>query len=149
MIIEVTKKREVIEVAGTDLKWTVGTDDASIERMLNAIRNSILRAKSLSDAQREAVDEADADALTDEVVALQKGVISTVIGEQGYEDILAYMGDGEPVDPREHTVTIGDVMAALSVWVHRHCASSGIQDADAYFERTKHERPTPCESAEK
>lgn len=131
MQLTIIKDQEIIEVAGTDICWAVATDDKSVTRMLNRLANAVARAEGVSAALDSAQGTEDVQVATDNVVALQKAAIEAVIGGAGYQDVLAYMGGGDPVDPACHIVALGDVMAALCAWVYDHCSLKTAREATA------------------
>lgn len=131
MQLTIIKDQETIEVAGTDICWAVATDDKSVTRMLNRLANAVARAEGVAVALDGAQSADEVQAATDKVVALQKAAIEAVVGEAGYQDVLAYMGDGDPVDPACHIVALGDVMAALCAWAYDHCSLKTAREATA------------------
>ncbi len=115
-------------------EWGVKTDDESLQTMLVRVGNAFERAKQLSDAADAATTPEELEAANAEIVKLQKRVISAIIGPDGYEDILEYIGDGEKVDPSKHIRTIGDVFGSLCVWLYERCTSKQLREAGIYFE---------------
>ena len=136
--LQVARKQEAICIAGPDgeplYEWLVSTDDASLQRMLNKVGNSFDRARDLAAKAEGAATPEEAREANEETVKLQKRVISAIVGEQGYQDILEYIGDGEPVDPYDYIIVIGDVFGALCVWLYERCTSKQLRDAGVYIQ---------------
>ncbi len=139
--LQVTKRKEVISIDGPDgeplYEWEVATDDASLQRMLNRVQNAFERARDLGEQAATAQTPEEVRAANEATVKLQKRAVSAIIGEQGYRDLLEYIGDGEPVDPYEHIIAIGDVFGALCVWLYERCTAKQLRDAGVYFDAVK------------
>ena len=139
--LKINRQHETIKVDDEDgsalYEWKVPTDDDSLNRTLNMVGNAMIRAKDLSDEQAKATTPEEAKEATDSLVKLQKRVISAIIGADGYQDVLCYIGDGEPCDPAKNIVNIGDVFGALCVWLYEHCTSKQLRDAGIYFDGEK------------
>lgn len=137
--LQVNKRRETIGIEGADgeplYEWTVSTDDDSLQKMLNRVQNAFLRAQDLEEKASSAKTPEEAREANEATVKLQRRAISAIIGEEGYNDILEYIGDGEPVDPYDHIITIGDVFGALCVWLYERCTAKQLREAGVYFER--------------
>lgn len=133
MELKVNKRIEVIEVkddgGAVALRWEVPTDDASMQRMTNLLANAISRAAQLSSDIENADGEEAEQLSTEELVKLQKRVITAVLGDGAYDELLEYMGDGEPIDPAKNICSIGEVFAALCVWVNERCTNAQLRAA--------------------
>lgn len=136
--LQINKRQEIIGIEDENgeplYEWVVDTDDDSIQRMLNRVQNAFLRAPDLEEKARNAKTEEEAREANEATVKLQRRGISAIIGEQGYNDILEYIGDGEPVDPYDHIITIGDVFGTLCVWLYERCTSKQLREAGLYMQ---------------
>lgn len=138
--LRINRQTEIIKVEddGEALyEWEVPTDDASVERMLGLVGSAIQSAATLTSAQDGAKTEEERDKATADLVKLQKRVISAIIGPDGYTDVLTYIGDGKPCDPKKNIVNIGDVFGALCVWLYERCTAKQLREAGVYFERER------------
>lgn len=137
--LKINRKIEKIAVRDDDgtviYEWSVPTDDASLQRMLNLVANAFERAKDLDEQISAATTPEDERKAVESTAKLQRRAISAIVGEQGYADILEYIGDGEPVDPCEHIVSVGDVFGALCMWLYERCSSRQLREAGAFFEK--------------
>ncbi len=133
MELKVTKQIETIEVKDDNgdvvLSWNVPTDDASIQQLTNKLANALSRAADLSKAIDDAESPEKAEASRRNLVSLQKRVITAVLGDGAYEQILTYMGDGAPIDPMMNISNLGEIFAALCVWVYDHCTNEELRNA--------------------
>lgn len=133
MELKITKQIETIEVKDDNddvvLSWDVPTDDASIQQLTNKLANALSRAADLS----KAIDDADspeaAETSRQNLASLQKRVITAVLGDDAYDQILTYMGNGTPVDPMKNISNLGEIFAALCVWVYDHCTNEELRNA--------------------
>ena len=121
--------------------WAVRTDDASMERMTRLVGDAMSRFHALSDGLGAAESDEERKRASEAMARLFKRTICAVIGEQGWEDVLAYIGDGEPVDPAEHVNDLGEVFAALVNWLWEHCSNKQLREAGAYFQGQKQHMP--------
>lgn len=138
-ILKINRQIETIKVEDngeTLYEWEVATDDKSIEQMLSKIGSSLDRAHTLVDKEAKAKNDEERAEANAMIVRLQKRVITSVIGSQGYLDVLEYIG-GEygPADPSENIRNIGDIFAALCVFVYERCTSKQLREVGVYFER--------------
>ncbi|MFR2950198.1 MAG: hypothetical protein ACLTKG_01770 [Collinsella intestinalis] len=114
-------------------RFRVYFDDASIEAMLAKVSNAIDRAQSLNRKLDQAqTDEQRAD-ITQTMVHLEKRVIVTFIGTDGYDSLLSWMGDGEPIDPAKHTSVLGEVMASFLMLLGRKATNEQLRRCGLYF----------------
>ena len=136
--LQVNKKQEIIGIEDANgeplYEWAVNTDDDSLQKMLNRVQNAFLRAPDLEEKARNAKTPEEAREANEATVKLQKRGISAIIGERGYNDILEYIGDGEPVDPYDHIITIGDVFGTLCVWLYERCTAKQLREAGLYVQ---------------
>ena len=139
--LQINKKQEIIGIEdehGEPLyEWVVNTDDDSLQKMLNRVNNAFLRAPDLQEKAANATTPEEAREANEATVKLQRRGISAIIGEAGYNDILEYIGDGVPVDPYDHIITIGDVFGSLCVWLYERCTAKQLREAGLYFEAEK------------
>ena len=139
--IKINRSVEHIVVRDEDgevaYRWKVRTDDASLERTTRLVGDAMSRCHALSDelVAAETDEERKRTAVT--LVHLFKRTTCAIIGEQGWEDVLAYIGDGEPVDPAEHINDLGEVFAALVSWLWEHCSNKQLREAGVYFQGQK------------
>lgn len=131
--IKINRQIETIKVPDETgeivYSWEVPTDDASIEVMGAKIASALDRFKSVSRQVENAQSDDEMQQATEVCVRLQKRVIVTIIGEEGYNDVLTYIGDGMPCDPANNLTNIGEVMAALLTWFAAHCTSQEMRRA--------------------
>lgn len=124
-VINLGRQVETITVPDEDgtvaCEWKVPTDDGSLDLMVSQVAAAL---------------EAYAnDGSVEEAVHLQRRVITAVIGEDGYSDVLAYIGGGEPADPSVNVANIGDVFAGLLVWLYDHVGQQRLVEAASMFTR--------------
>lgn len=139
-ILKINRQQETIKVEDggeTLYEWTVQTDDDNLNRTLNMVGNAMIRAQEMTEMQSAAKTPEEIEKANGDLVKLQKRVISAIIGADGYQDVLCYIGDGEPCDPAKNIVNIGDVFGALCVWLYEHCTSKQLRDAGIYFDGEK------------
>ena len=120
-------------------RFRVWFDDRSIEGMLGKVANAIDRAQSISRALDGDVGEEERAGLADQLARLEKRVIVTFIGEEGYDALLAWMGDGEPVDPAAYTNALGEVMATFLTLLGRKATSEQLRACGMRYERMSRE----------
>lgn len=144
-LIRINRAAETIEVRDEDgevaCSWTVKTDDASLERTLRMVGNAMDRFGALSAEAAQAETDEERQKATDTMVRLFKRTITAIIGEQGWHDVLAYIGDGEECDPAENITNLGEVFAALVTWLWNHCSSKQLREAGVYFAAEKAKLP--------
>lgn len=136
-VLRINRQTEIINVQDgeeTLYSWEIPTDDESIDRMLGMVGSAIESAESLTDKQNSAKTDDEREKAEKDLVKLQKRVISAIIGSDGYNDVLTYIGDGKPCDPAKNIVNIGDVFGALCVWLYEHCTAKQLREAGVYFE---------------
>lgn len=138
MTLKINRQFETIEVENPDgsiaCSWQVATDDASLTSMLYRVGNAMDRFAALQlKPDGDAPDEKTKEA----TVRLLKRTISAIIGEDGYDDVLRYIGDGEPCDANNNIVNIGEVFAALCTWLYEHCSSKQLREAGITFKKAE------------
>lgn len=135
--IKINRSLEHIVVRDEDgavaCDWEVRTDDASMQRMTSLVGDAMDRFHALSDELGAAESDEDRKRATGAMARLFKRTTCAIIGEQGWEDVLTYIGDGEPVDPAEHVNDLGEVFAALVSWLWEHCSNKQLREAGVYF----------------
>lgn len=146
-VIKLNKQVEhvIVESGGDELDIEIRTDDESIERTVKMVGNALDRFSSIQreiDEAAETGDQEKVDKATDAMVRLEKRVIVAIAGEGAYEGILSLMSDdGEPVDPAENIVNLGEVLAGLVTWLYDHCTSMQLREAGVYVERQSRNVP--------
>ena len=105
-ILSINKENEKIVIPvedGDDVVLSVNTSDKNIETVLHKVGNAISKFQTLSKNIELATGDEDVEQAKDALVNLMKRTISAIVGKEGWEDILSFIGDGTPVDPkREH-----------------------------------------------
>lgn len=136
--IKINREVEHITVKDDDgevmFDWAVKTDDKSLEQMLHLVGNAMDRAGEYSQKAAEAETPEDIAELNEMTVRLFRRTISAIIGPEGYQDVLTYIGDGEPCDPANNIANIGEVFASLCTWLYSRCTSKQLREAGVYFE---------------
>lgn len=136
--IKINREVEHITVKDDDgevmFDWAVKTDDKSLEQMLHLVGNAMDRAGEYSQKAAEAETPEDIAELNEMSVRLFRRTISAIIGPEGYQDVLTYIGDGEPCDPANNIANIGEVFASLCTWLYSRCTSKQLREAGVYFE---------------
>lgn len=139
--IKINRSVEHIVVRDEDgevaYRWKVRTDDASLERITHLVGDAMSRFHALSDELGAAESDEERKRASEAMARLFKRTTCAIIGEQGWEDVLAYIGDGEPVDPTEHVNDLGEVFAALVNWLWEHCSNKQLREAGVYFQGQK------------
>ena len=131
--ITVHRQTERIEVkdedGGVAFALELRTDDGSLERMLAETQ------AALDDYQRSVPDgsAAEGDDAAQAAARMQRRCITSIAGEDGYHETLAYIGGGAECDPAENLNNVGEVWGALMVWLYDRVARSGIADAAEYL----------------
>lgn len=114
-------------------RFRVWLDDRSIVEMLGKIMDAVDRAKEIGRREREARTDEEREEVAQMMARHQRRVISAVIGPEGYQQVLEWMGNGEPVDPARHTRQIGEVYGALLSMVAHKATSEQLRECGAYF----------------
>ncbi len=137
-IIEINKSKEIIEVHDENgeavLSWTIRTDDKSIEKILHQVGNAMDRFAAVSKDIEQAQTEEENQQAAEVMVRLLKRTICAIIGEQGWHDVLAYIGDGKECNPIENISNLGEVFASLVTWLWNHCTNKQLRKAGVFFE---------------
>lgn len=116
-------------------RFRVWLDDRSIEEMLGKVGDAIDRAQELSRKERAAKTDEDREEVVRMIARLQKRVISAVIGVDGYQTLLEWMGGGEAIDPTRHVRQLGEVFAALLELLGRRATSEQLRACGVYYSR--------------
>lgn len=136
--IKINREVEHITVKNDDgevmFDWAVKTDDKSLAQMLHLVGNAMDRAGKYSQKAAEAETPEDIAELNEMTARLFRRTISAIIGPEGYQDVLTYIGDGEPCDPANNIANIGEVFASLCTWLYSRCTSKQLREAGVYFE---------------
>lgn len=144
-LIRINRAVETIEVRDEDGKvacsWKVRTDDESLERTLRMVSGAMDRFAALNAEMAQAETDEERKQAVDAMVRLFKRTITAIIGEQGWHDVLAYIGDGEECDPAVNISNLGEVFAALTTWLWNHCSSKQLREAGVYFTAEKAKLP--------
>ena len=136
-ILSINKENEKIVIPvedGDDVVLSVITSDKNIETVLHKVGNAISKFQTLSKNIELATGDEDVEQAKDALVNLMKRTISAIVGKKGWEDILSFIGDGTPVDPKENIMTLGEVFAALVTWLYDHCSNKQLRAAGVYLQ---------------
>ena len=117
--------------------WKVRTDDRSMERMTHMVGDAMERFHALSDELDAGGTEEERKQTAGAMVRLFKRNTCAIIGEQGWEDVLEYIGDGEEIDPADYISDLGEVFAALCSWLWDHCSNKQLREAGVFFQGQK------------
>ncbi len=79
--------------------WRVPFDDESVEGYLAKVSSAIDRAQDNERRAEAATTPEERRAANEAQVRLIKRVVSAFIGTDGWDELLRWLGDGEPVDP--------------------------------------------------
>lgn len=137
--LKINRQVETIKVDNPDgstaYEWRIATDDKNLVKMLHMVGNAMDRfatlQRKIDDEKLSAEERAEAE---NAMVKLMKRIVSAIIGEQGWADVLEYIGDGVPCDPAKNIINIGEVFAALVTWLYEHCTSKQLREAGVYFQ---------------
>lgn len=116
-------------------RFRVWFDDRSIEAMLGKVATAIDRAQSINRKLEGAQTEEERAEQAKAMANLEKRVIAAFIGTDGYEQLLAWMGDGEPVDPMLHTSMLGEVMASFLSLLGRKATNQQLRACGLLYAR--------------
>lgn len=114
-------------------RFRVYFDDRSIEEMLGKVANAIDRAQSLDRKAKAASTPDERAEVTEMMVHLQKRVIVSFIGPDGYQKLLEWMGDGEVIDPAKHVSALGEVFAQLMMLLGRKATNEQLRACGLYY----------------
>ena len=144
-LIRINRAVETIEVRDENgdvaCSWKVRTDDENLERTLRMVGNAMDRFAALHDEMTQAETDEERQKAAETMARLFKRTITAIIGEQGWHDVLAYIGDGEECDPAANIANLGEVFAALTTWLWNHCSSKQLREAGVYFTAEKAKLP--------
>lgn len=144
-LIRINRAVETIEVRDENgdvaCSWKVRTDDENLERTLRMVGNAMDRFAALNDEMTQAETDEERQKAAETMARLFKRTITAIIGEQGWHDVLAYIGDGEECDPAANIANLGEVFAALTTWLWNHCSSKQLREAGVYFTAEKAKLP--------
>lgn len=116
-------------------RFRIWFDDKGIDAMLSKVANAIDRASSLNRKLQEAQDEGQRAEITQMMVHLEKRVIVAFIGADGYDRLLEWMGDGQPIDPALYTSMLGEVMATFLTLLGRKATNEQLRRCGLYYSR--------------
>lgn len=114
-------------------RFRVFFDDESIDALLAKVSNAIDRAQSLNRKLDQAQTDEQRAEITQMMVHLEKRVIVAFIGTDGYDRLLSWMGDGEPIDPAKHTSMLGEVMASFLMLLGRKATNENLRRCGLYY----------------
>lgn len=138
-ILKINKEVEKIiiptEDGSDDIILEVFTDDKSIAQTLHQVGNAMDRFSALQSKLDKAADKGEVDEAQQAMARLFKRSITAIVGKDGWEKILCFIGDGQPADPTNNIITLGEVFAALVTWLYERCTSKQLRDAGIYFKR--------------
>lgn len=144
-LIRINRAVETIEVRDENgdvaCSWKVRTDDENLERTLRMVGNAMDRFAALNDEMTQAETDEERQKAAETMARLFKRTITAIIGEQGWHDVLAYIGDGEECDPAANIANLGEVFATLITWLWNHCSSKQLREAGVYFTAEKAKLP--------
>ena len=138
-ILKINKEVEKIiipsEDGSDDVILEVFTDDKSITQTLHQVGNAMDRFAALQSKLDKAANEGEVTEAQQTMARLFKRSITAIVGKDGWDKILCFIGDGKPADPANNIITLGEVFAALVTWLYEHCTSKQLRDAGIYFKR--------------
>lgn len=114
-------------------RYRVYFDDDSIETMLSKVSDAIDRAQSIQRKLDKAENEEDRAELIEMMTHLEKRVIVAFIGIEGYDQLLKWMGDGEPIEPSKYTSMLGEVMASFLMMLGRKATNEQLRRCGLYY----------------
>ena len=114
-------------------RYRVYFDDGSIETMLSKVSDAIDRAQSIQWKLDKAENEEDRAELIEMMTHLEKRVIVAFIGIEGYDQLLKWMGDGEPIEPSKYTSMLGEVMASFLMMLGRKATNEQLRRCGLYY----------------
>lgn len=114
-------------------RFRVFFDDDGIEEMLRKVSDAIDRAQSIDKKLQAAQTAEDRAELTEMMTKLEKRVIVAFIGADGYDQLLEWMGDGEPIDPSKYTSMLGEVMASFLMLLGRKATNEHLRKCGLYY----------------
>lgn len=138
-ILNINREVEKIIIPGEegqeDTILEVFTDDKSTEQTLHQVGNAMDRFAVLQSKLDKAQNEEAIKEQQDAMVRLFKRTISAIVGTDGWNKILEYIGDGKPADPANNILNLGEIFAALVTWLYERCTSKQLRNAGIKFER--------------
>lgn len=138
-ILNINREVEKIIIPGEegqeDTILEVFTDDKSIEQTLHQVGNAMDRFAVLQSKLDKAQDEEAIKEQQEAMVRLFKRTISAIVGTDGWNKVLEYIGDGKPADPANNILNLGEIFAALVTWLYERCTSKQLRNAGIKFER--------------
>lgn len=114
-------------------RFRVWFDDENVELMLAKVADAIDRAQSINSAIDAAENREQRAEAVKTMAKLEKRVIVAFIGADGWDALLDWMGGGEPVDPEECTIALGEVMAQLLMMLGRKATSEQLRRCGLYY----------------
>lgn len=138
-VLKINRQVEIIEVRDESgevaYAWEVETDDKSITKTLNMVGGAMDKFSALQTSIDNAENDEERKQQEEAMTRLLKRCITAIIGGNGYNDVLAYIGgDYGAADPSENIVNLGEVFAALCTWLYEHCTSKQLREVGVYFE---------------
>lgn len=138
-ILNINREVEKIIIPGEEGQENtileVFTDDKSIEQTLHQVGNAMDRFAVLQSKLDKAQNEEAIKEQQDAMVRLFKRTISAIVGTDGWNKILEYIGDGKPADPANNILNLGEIFAVLVTWLYERCTSKQLRNAGIKFER--------------
>ena len=138
-ILNINREVEKIVIPGDegegDTILEVFTDDKSIEQTLHQVGNAMDRFAALQSKLDKAEDEEAIKEQQEAMVRLFKRTISSIVGTDGWNKVLEYIGDGKPADPMNNILNLGEIFAALVTWLYERCTSKQLRNAGIEFKR--------------
>jgi len=90
--------------------------------------------------EENATGEREEDAIIQDITAINRKIISTMAGEDAYQRILAYMGQGLPES--ECALALSDITGSLAIELSDRIFANKALNADKYI-RDKHAKAAP------
>lgn len=113
--------------------WRVDFSDEAVDGYLAKVGNAIDRAQGIVRKAEAAQTDEERAELRDMLVHLQRRVIVTFVGDEGYEAILEWMGGGERIEPADYTNQLGEVFAAFMLMLGRHATNEQLRACGMYY----------------
>lgn len=135
--LHLNRRTETINVKDENgdvvLSWDIPTDDKHLEIMLKTVGNAMSRFNAIWSKVSKAADKGEEQEQREALVRLMRRTTTAILGQDAWNELLEYMGDGEPVDPKDYIMDLGEVLAALCTWLYQRCTSQQLREAGVFF----------------
>ena len=108
-------------------------DDENIDALLRKVSNAIDRAQGLERKIINADNEEERAEVTQMMVHLQKRVIVSFIGSDGYQRLLEWMGGGNAIDPSKYIGALGEIFAQFMMLLGRKATNEQLRSCGLYY----------------